>query len=61
MNETLSSMAELNARIAAIGNPTTSEIIDTLDTHSGDAWGTVYSIGETFYVVLGKDTAKLSW
>ncbi len=54
-------MEELNARIAAIGKPATTEIIETVSPHEADAYGTVYSLAEVYYVVVGENTVKLTW
>lgn len=60
MTETPRTMDEVNDRIADLGQPT-SQVIDTLDIHAGDPWGTAYSVGEVWYVVLGQNTVKLTW
>lgn len=60
MNEISRTMQEVNDKIANDGNPV-SAIIPTAAGHLGNPWGTAYSIGDVYYVVMGENTVQLTW
>lgn len=60
MNEIQSSMEEVNAKVAELGQPVV-QTLTTTQTHTSDPWGTVYKEGEQYFVVLGVKTLRLNW